>query len=76
MNTTADSAQAYYPPPESRGGWRRLDDPAQMRALAGLDVEALARRLASTSTPVPSRSQARRTASCSMMCAVGGLPRR
>ena len=41
MNTT-DSAQAYYPPPESGGGWRRLDDPAQARALAGIDVEALA----------------------------------
>ena len=42
MNTT-DSAQTYYPPPESGGGWRRLDDdPAQARALAGIDVEALA----------------------------------
>jgi CubicO group peptidase (beta-lactamase class C family) len=42
MNTT-DSTLAYYPPPESGGGWRRLDDdPAQARALAGIDVEALA----------------------------------
>ena len=41
MNTT-DNVQAYYPPPESGRGWRRLDDdPAHARALAGIDVEAL-----------------------------------
>jgi CubicO group peptidase (beta-lactamase class C family) len=42
MNTTADGAQSYYPPPESGGGWRGLDDPVQTRPLAGIDVEALA----------------------------------
>ena len=42
METMMDQASAYYPPPESQGGWRRLEDPDQIRALAGMDVEALA----------------------------------
>ncbi len=38
----AHPAPAYYPPPESVGGWRKLTDPAQIRALAGVDSDALA----------------------------------
>lgn len=38
----AHPTSAYYPPPESAGGWRKLTDPAQIRALAGVDVDALA----------------------------------
>jgi CubicO group peptidase (beta-lactamase class C family) len=41
MTTIADQAFTYYPPPESRGGWRTLDDPTQARAVAGIDVAAL-----------------------------------
>ncbi len=33
---------AYYPPPESQGGWRQLTDPDDLRTLAGLDPDALA----------------------------------
>jgi CubicO group peptidase (beta-lactamase class C family) len=32
----------YFPPPESRGGWRMLDDPDAIRRLAGMDPEKLA----------------------------------
>ena len=30
-------AADYFPPPDSEGGWRTLQDPAQIRALAGMD---------------------------------------
>src|SRR5262245_28800940 len=40
--TNAASA-AYYPPPESPGGWRWLQEPEQIRALAGMDPEKLDR---------------------------------
>lgn len=33
----------YFPPPESRGGWRWLGGPEEVRALAGMDAEALER---------------------------------
>lgn len=32
----------YFPPPESAGGWRRLDEPGQIRRLAGMDPDRLA----------------------------------
>ncbi len=35
------AAQEYFPPPESRGGWRKLDDPDSIRRLAGMDPEKL-----------------------------------
>jgi len=41
MNTSTEDAQAYYPPPESKGGWRRLEDPVQARTIAGIDPDAL-----------------------------------
>jgi CubicO group peptidase (beta-lactamase class C family) len=39
--TTPEIARAYYPPPESQGGWRRADEPDAARALAGLDLARL-----------------------------------
>src|SRR5262249_55466614 len=36
------SARTYFPPPESRGGWRTLDDPDSIRRLAGMDPDKLA----------------------------------
>jgi CubicO group peptidase (beta-lactamase class C family)/murein DD-endopeptidase MepM/ murein hydrolase activator NlpD len=30
-------AAAYFPPPESQGGWRKLDDAQEIRAVAGMD---------------------------------------
>src|SRR5262249_44054719 len=35
------SGKEYFPPPESAGGWRRLDDPDSIRRLAGMDPERL-----------------------------------
>ncbi|HNS00731.1 MAG TPA: serine hydrolase domain-containing protein [Planctomycetota bacterium] len=32
----------YFPPPESGGGWRKLDRPAEVRAIAGMDPAKLA----------------------------------
>ncbi len=32
----------YFPPPDSKGGWRTLKDPAEIRAKAGLSAERLA----------------------------------
>jgi CubicO group peptidase (beta-lactamase class C family) len=32
----------YFPPPDSKGGWRMLKDPADIRAKAGLSAERLA----------------------------------
>lgn len=31
----------YYPPPESQGGWRKLETPEDIRARAGMDAERL-----------------------------------
>jgi len=37
------SAQSpYYPPPESQGGWRKLDQAADIRSIAGVDPGKLA----------------------------------
>ncbi|HEU5117616.1 MAG TPA: serine hydrolase, partial [Isosphaeraceae bacterium] len=35
------SVRDYFPPPESKGGWRKLDDPDEIRRLAGMDPEKL-----------------------------------
>src|SRR5262249_19869589 len=35
------SAGTSFPPPESEGGWRKLDDPASIRRLAGMDPDKL-----------------------------------
>jgi len=34
-------APGYFPPPESQGGWRRLEEPDDVRRLAGMDPAAL-----------------------------------
>ena len=31
----------YFPPPESQGGWRKLDDPDSIRTIAGMDPDKL-----------------------------------
>jgi CubicO group peptidase (beta-lactamase class C family) len=33
--------EAYYPPPESEGGWRWLEGPEEIRSVGGLDAERL-----------------------------------
>jgi CubicO group peptidase (beta-lactamase class C family) len=38
----APPATGYFPPPESRGGWRKLESPAEIRSAAGVDPEKLA----------------------------------
>ncbi len=35
------TAREYFPPPESKGGWRKLDDPDSIRRLAGMDPDKL-----------------------------------
>jgi hypothetical protein len=35
------AAEAYYPPPESRGGWRTLDKAEELRSVAGTDPAKL-----------------------------------
>jgi CubicO group peptidase (beta-lactamase class C family) len=35
------SARGYFPPPESQGGWRKLDDPDAIRRVAAMDPEKL-----------------------------------
>src|ERR1039458_1223085 len=37
----APKAAAYFPPPESKGGWRKLEDPRDMRRLGGMDPAKL-----------------------------------
>jgi CubicO group peptidase (beta-lactamase class C family) len=35
------AAEPYFPPPDARGGWRTLKDPAKIREISGLDVAKL-----------------------------------
>ena len=37
----ADESRGYYPPPESRGGWRVAADADQVRTLAAMDLQRL-----------------------------------
>jgi len=37
-----DVSNDYFPPPESEGGWRKLDNAGDIRRLAGMDPEKLA----------------------------------
>jgi hypothetical protein len=37
-----EAGAAYFPPPESKGGWRTLQTPDDVRRLAGMDAEKLA----------------------------------
>jgi len=38
----AAEASDYFPPPESQGGWRKLEKPKDVRRLAGMDPDKLA----------------------------------
>ncbi len=38
----SEASDDYFPPPESQGGWRKLDQPDQVRSIAGIDPEKLA----------------------------------
>src|SRR4051812_32065610 len=35
--------ESYFPPPESKGGWRKLDDPKDIRLLTGVDPVKLSK---------------------------------
>jgi CubicO group peptidase (beta-lactamase class C family) len=37
----APTAKDYFPPPESQGGWRKLDDPDSIRRIAGMNPDKL-----------------------------------
>jgi CubicO group peptidase (beta-lactamase class C family) len=37
----SEEAQDYYPPPESKGGWRWLKTPEEVRDIGGMDSEKL-----------------------------------
>jgi len=39
--TTPKRGEAYFPPPESEGGWRKLDKPDEIRRIAGMDPDKL-----------------------------------
>jgi CubicO group peptidase (beta-lactamase class C family) len=39
--TMPKKAEAYFPPPESQGGWRKLSDPDDIRRLGGMDPAKL-----------------------------------
>ena len=42
LTSHASSAGSdYFPPPESRGGWRKLDDPESIRRVADMDPDKL-----------------------------------
>lgn len=48
-------SQPYYPPPESKNGWRTVKDDGQARALAGMDLDKLPpARAWNEQFPVPS----------------------
>jgi hypothetical protein len=36
------TSHEYFPPPESAGGWRKLDDPNSIRRQAGMSPAKLA----------------------------------
>ncbi|HYI95514.1 MAG TPA: serine hydrolase domain-containing protein [Bryobacteraceae bacterium] len=42
LSTAAFSfSEEYYPPPDAKGGWRTLKDPAEIRKLTGIDTAKL-----------------------------------
>lgn len=41
VDISAQSNGAYFPPPESRGGWRKLADPNDIKKLAGMGPSKL-----------------------------------
>ena len=42
VSLAADPSAAYFPPPESAGGWRKLDQTADIEKAGGMDVGKLA----------------------------------
>ena len=40
--TAGAGAETYFPPPESQGGWRKLETPDEIRRLGGMDPDKLA----------------------------------
>jgi CubicO group peptidase (beta-lactamase class C family) len=38
---TAVGEDLYFPPPDAQGGWRRLDQPSEIRTLTGIDKSRL-----------------------------------
>jgi len=40
--SSRDEDDNYFPPPESQGGWRKLDKPEEIRRLGGMDPDKLA----------------------------------
>ena len=41
MMTCRGLAGEYFPPPDSQGGWRKLEEAAEIRKLAGMDLKRL-----------------------------------
>src|SRR3712207_6536298 len=39
--TLASAATDYFPPPDTKGGWRTLDDAGEIRKQTGIDVSKL-----------------------------------
>jgi len=39
--SSGDDSAHYFPPPESQGGWRKLETPEEVRRLAGMDPDKL-----------------------------------
>jgi CubicO group peptidase (beta-lactamase class C family) len=42
QSTEVSTESAYFPPPESKGGWRKVDKPDDVRRLAAMDPDKLA----------------------------------
>jgi CubicO group peptidase (beta-lactamase class C family) len=41
MASSGGAVEAYYPPPESAGGWRKLEKPDDIRGMGGMDPAKL-----------------------------------
>jgi len=41
LSLAVAEAPDYFPPPESQGGWRKLEKAEEIRRLAGVDPEKL-----------------------------------
>jgi len=41
LSMAADAKATYFPPPDSQGGWRSIEESSKIRALAGMDLAAL-----------------------------------
>jgi len=41
MTASAMEIETYYPPPESKGGWRYIIEPDEIRSVAGMDLREI-----------------------------------